>query len=112
MLEPSVHRVSPRLHPRRRQFKHLMPPWISFVDRPLVPAAKSSCSTSAVLSPLVAASRATPEPVAPAPMTKMSKSSCLSRSICALRLGAANGITVVPSRHGMGAGATCSGGAC
>ena len=48
------------------------PPCTSLVLLDDVPDAKSSRSTKATLSPLVAASRATPVPVAPPPITRMS----------------------------------------
>ena len=46
--------------------------------RTLVPEEKSSNSTKAVLSPLVCASKATPAPVAPPPITRISNSSSLN----------------------------------
>ena len=46
---------------------------MSLVDREDVPEEKSSLSTRPTRSPLVAASRATPHPVAPPPITRMSR---------------------------------------
>ena len=50
------------------------------VKRLEVPKAKSKRSTSAVLSPRMAASRATPEPTIPPPMTSTSSGSRCIRS--------------------------------
>jgi len=52
--------------------KYLTPPWISLVDFELAPAPKSSLSINRVLMPLVEASRRTPTPLHPPPMTKTS----------------------------------------
>ena len=49
-----------------------IPPWISFVERDDVPEEKSSRSTRPTRRPLVTASRATPLPVAPPPITRTS----------------------------------------
>lgn len=46
---------------------------MSLVDLDEVPDAKSSLSTSPTRSPRVAASSATPQPVAPPPMTRISR---------------------------------------
>src|SRR6267143_4782810 len=52
-----------------------MPPWISLDDRPEVPLAKSSPSNRATRRPRMAASRATPQPVIPPPITRRSNCS-------------------------------------
>ena len=52
--------------------RYRSPPWTSLVDREDVPDARSPISTSATLSPRRAASRATPQPVMPPPMTSRS----------------------------------------
>ena len=52
--------------------RYLRPPCTSRLDRELVPDPKSCCSTSTVRSPRMAASRATPAPVMPPPMTSRS----------------------------------------
>ena len=49
------------------------PPWISLLERLEVPDEKSARSTSATLSPRVAASSAMPAPVTPPPTTSRSK---------------------------------------
>lgn len=65
--------------------KYRTPPWISFVDRDDVPAAKSSNSTKAVLSPRVVESNAHPAPVAPPPIINTSNSSSpWRRASCSL----------------------------
>src|SRR6476620_2558880 len=51
-----------------------MPPCTSRDDRPDVPLPKSSRSRSATSSPRIAASRATPHPLMPPPMTRTSNS--------------------------------------
>src|ERR1700722_3280024 len=56
-----------------------MPPWIIFEDFEDVPDAKSPFSTRAVRRPRLAASRATPAPVIPPPMTRTSNSSSARR---------------------------------
>ena len=56
-----------------------MPPWTILEDFDDVPEAKSPFSTSAVLSPRLAASSATPAPVTPPPMTSTSNSSSARR---------------------------------
>jgi len=61
------------------------PPWMSLVLRLEVPSEKSKRSTSATLRPRLAASSATPLPVAPPPITKKSKFSRSSRSMAAAR---------------------------
>lgn len=81
-----------------------MPPWMSFVERPDVPDAKSLRSTRATFSPRVAASHATPAPTQPPPMTTTSKVSSFSRRTCSARDGAAQGMTYVPSSQRMGDG--------
>src|SRR4051794_24310351 len=58
---------------------------MSLLDRDDVPDAKSRASTSAVDRPRVAASRAEPAPVDPAPMTRTSKPSLAKRSSAASR---------------------------
>lgn len=63
-----------------------MPPWTSLLDRLDVPAAMSAASTSATRIPRIAASRATPQPVIPAPMTRRSKGSASSARKSAERL--------------------------
>jgi hypothetical protein len=55
--------------------------------------------TMAVLRPREAASIATPEPVAPPPMTRISKDSVFSRSFCSFREGGSHGKIVFPSSH-------------
>jgi hypothetical protein len=52
-----------------------MPPWMSRVERLLVPLPKSSFSTRAVWKPRIAASRATAAPVMPPPTISKSNSS-------------------------------------
>ena len=52
---------------------YLIPAQINFVDLELVSDAKSPRSIQAVFIPLIEASRAIPEPVAPPPMTRTSK---------------------------------------
>ena len=79
-----------------------MPPWMSFVERPDVPLAKSSRSTSATLRPRVVASHATPAPTHPPPTTTTSNSSARSRASCDARDGGENGVTDVPSSHAIG----------
>src|SRR5205823_2336266 len=49
-----------------------MPPCTSLVDLLLVPLAKSAFLSRPTLKPCAAASRATPAPVIPPPMTRMS----------------------------------------
>src|SRR3954447_14579746 len=58
---------------------------MSLLERLEVPAAKSRFSTSATDSPRVAASRAQPAPVAPAPITTTSKRSSAIRASAARR---------------------------
>lgn len=70
----------------------------------LVPEAKSSRSTSATFSPRVAASHATPAPTQPPPITTMSKVSSFRRRSCSSRVGAAHGMTYVPSSQRIGNG--------
>src|SRR5687767_556908 len=72
-------------------------------DRLDVPLAKSSRSTSAVLSPRIAASRATPAPVMPPPMTSTSNRAWLSSSSAARRACAEKG-RVVTVRYPAGRG--------
>src|SRR5215207_8686430 len=62
-----------------------MPPWMSLLDRDDVPLAMSRASTSAVGSPRVTASSATPQPVIPPPMTRTSKRSSASRRHASFR---------------------------
>lgn len=52
--------------------RYRTPPWINFVDFDEVPEPKSFFSITKVLSPLVEASRHTPAPDAPPPITTMS----------------------------------------
>ena len=68
-----------------------MPPWTIFDDFDDVPDAKSAFSTSAVRSPRLAASRATPAPVTPPPMTRTSNESPASRVSAVARSNAGSG---------------------
>ena len=52
--------------------RYRMPPWIIPEFAPEEPAAKSFFSTSMVVSPRIAASRAMPVPLTPPPMTSRS----------------------------------------
>lgn len=52
--------------------KYLTPPWINFVDFEEDPDPKSLLSITKVLKPRVEASKHTPAPVAPPPMTTIS----------------------------------------
>jgi hypothetical protein len=52
--------------------KYLTPPWINFVDFELAPDEKSFFYISNDLNPRVAASRSTPVPLHPPPITTMS----------------------------------------
>lgn len=67
--------------------RYLTPPCISFVLLLEVPLAKSSPSISAVFKPLVAASKAQPDPVAPPPIIITSKLSVCKDLICSSRVG-------------------------
>src|SRR5580698_1713646 len=69
------------------------PPWISREERPEVPAAKSSFSTSATEYPRAAASRAMPTPVIPPPMTSTSNRSSAILARLAVRVAAENDST-------------------
>src|SRR5665647_1938952 len=55
-------------------WRYRRPPWTSLLDRLEVPPAQSWASTMPTLRPRVTASRATPAPVTPPPMTRMSSS--------------------------------------
>src|SRR5213083_2278938 len=67
------------------------PPWISFELRLEVPAAQSRRSTSATRSPRSAASRATPAPVMPPPMTRRSSAAAGRAARVASRVSGENG---------------------
>ena len=69
--------------------RYRTPPWISLVDLEEVPDEKSSYSTRAVLSPRVVESSATPAPVAPPPITRISYSSSFKHLIISFRGGRA-----------------------
>lgn len=60
------------IHIRMKMVCVYIPPWMSFVDLEDVPEEKSSRSTSPTRRPRVTASRATPLPVAPPPITRTS----------------------------------------
>src|SRR6059036_144399 len=68
-----------------------MPPWISLELRLEVPAAQSLRSTSATRSPRSAASRATPAPVMPPPMTRRSSAAAGRAARVASRVSGENG---------------------
>ena len=79
-----------RRDPTRNAFsRYRTPPCTSFVDRELVPQAKSSRSTNATFNPLDAASSAHPAPEAPPPIINTSnfRAGCLSAEICSCRDG-------------------------
>src|SRR3954452_13409115 len=62
-----------RTRPRSKFCRYRRPPWTIFEERLEVPLPKSSRSSSATEYPRVAASRATPAPVMPPPITTTSK---------------------------------------
>lgn len=78
------------------KFKH-RPPWSNLVDLEEVPEEKSSLSTSPTRSPLVAASSATPQPVAPPPTTRMSRGLTALEPISADSCTALEGTTPLES---------------
>src|SRR5262245_18331800 len=80
-----------------------MPPWMSFELRLLVPAAQSVRSTSATESPRSTASRATPTPVMPPPMTRTSGRAAGRAASVAARVSGENGATI--RRAGLPVGA-------
>ncbi len=67
------------------------------MERPEVPAAKSSLSTNATFKPRVDASHAHPAPTHPPPIMTKSNSSFWRRERVVAREGALHGKTVVPS---------------
>src|SRR5215471_1989550 len=73
------------------------PPWMSFVERLDVPAAKSRFSASATRRPRAAASRARPTPVIPPPMIRMSKSSSANLESASPRVRQENSVVSITS---------------
>src|SRR5580658_9052045 len=82
-----------RTRPKSPCSRYRRPPWISREERPEVPAAKSSFSTSATEYPRAAASRAMPAPVIPPPMTSTSNRSSAILARLAVRVAAENDST-------------------
>ena len=70
-MKKKIHSKKYKKHKKQTKARN-KPPWTNLVDLEDVPEAKSSLSTRPTRRPLVTASRATPHPVAPPPITRTS----------------------------------------